>query len=136
MSKKTYPVDYKSLAEIGEFVAQAAKKTGFKGNELYKIETAVDEACSNIIEHAYHGGADEKIVINVKPLPDRITIQISDFGLPFDLNNANKPDVKASLDERENHGLGIYFIKEWMDLVDYKTRNGINTLTLVKFLKD
>jgi anti-sigma regulatory factor (Ser/Thr protein kinase) len=43
------------------------------------------------------------------------------------------PDLSVGLDERESHGLGLFFIYEWMDQVqyDYKPGEG-NILTMFK----
>jgi len=50
---KSFPGKYSSLERIGDFVRKIAKEAGFESLSVYSIEMAVDEACSNIIEHAY-----------------------------------------------------------------------------------
>lgn len=136
MKTLTFPGSYSSLVKIGEFVTQAAKSIGFNGFELYKIETAVDEACSNIIEHAYGQEDIGDIVISVTTDPESITIRLTDFGDPFDPKIVKQPNLEAELEDRDDHGLGIYMMKQWMDIVIFDTFEDKNVLTLVKHLKD
>jgi anti-sigma regulatory factor (Ser/Thr protein kinase) len=43
------------------------------------------------------------------------------------------PDLSTGLEERESHGLGMFFIREWMDKVEYENKAGVgNILTLLK----
>lgn len=136
MKTLTFPGSYSSLVKIGEFVTQAAKSIGFDGFELYKIETAVDEACSNIIEHAYGQENIGDIVVSVVTDLEKITITLTDFGEPFDPKYVKQPDLDADLEVREDHGLGIYMMKQWMDVVTFDINQEKNVLTLVKHLKD
>ena len=53
MTTVIFPGRYESLSEIRDFVVEIAKIAGFQDFDLYAVELAVDEACSNIIEHAY-----------------------------------------------------------------------------------
>ncbi len=53
MPTKIFPGEFSSLAEISDFIAENTKLAGFDEMGTYAIQLAVDEACSNIIEHAY-----------------------------------------------------------------------------------
>ena len=55
MKTVTVPGRYENLVKISSFVVQAAKEAGFDAAATYAVELAVDEACSNIIDHAYGG---------------------------------------------------------------------------------
>ncbi|HSM23518.1 MAG TPA: ATP-binding protein [Anaerolineaceae bacterium] len=136
MKTSTFPGIYSSLVEIGEFVIQAAKTLGFNDFELYKIETAVDEACSNIIEHAYGHENLGNIVVSVITDPKKITIRLTDFGDPFDPKYVKSPNLSSNLSDRDNHGLGIYMMKQWMDIVEFEAFSDRNILTLVKLVKE
>ncbi len=57
MTTKKFPANFQSLASISDFVVKSSEKAGFSPTDVYAIQTAVDEACSNIIDHAY-GGED------------------------------------------------------------------------------
>jgi serine/threonine-protein kinase RsbW len=136
METLTFPGNYSSLVKIGDFVTQAARSLGFDGFELYKIETAVDEACSNIIEHAYGQEDIGEIEVSVFTDPEKITITLTDFGLPFNPKNVKKPNLSSKLKDRDDHGLGIYMMKQWMDVVNFESQNEKNILTMVKLFKE
>lgn len=136
MKTLTFPGIYSSLIEIGEFVIQSAKTLEFNDFELYKIETAVDEACSNIIEHAYGHENLGNIVVSVITDPKKITIRLTDFGEPFDPKYVKEPNLSSNLSDRDNHGLGIYMMKQWMDIVEFESFSDRNILTLVKLVKE
>lgn len=136
MKTLTFPGSYSSLVKISEFVTQAAKQLDFSDFDLYKIETAVDEACSNIIEHAYGQENLGDIEISVKVNPENLTITLTDFGKPFDPKYVKEPNLSSNLADRDNHGLGIYMMKQWMDIVEFDSENDRNVLTLIKFVKE
>jgi serine/threonine-protein kinase RsbW len=133
MRKMSFPGRYESLAEIADFVKEAATEAGLSNFDIYAVETAVDEACSNIIEHGYQGEGIGDIEISVDITDKGLTIVLHDNGRPFDPEAVPDPDLDASLEERESHGLGLYFMRELMDEVHFAftTENG-NTLTMVK----
>ena len=54
-SPQAFPGRFSSLAKIGRLVRQAAKEAGLNDKSAYDVELAVDEACTNIIEHGYGG---------------------------------------------------------------------------------
>lgn len=136
MKTLTFPGSYSSLVKIGDFVTEAAKSIGFDGFELYKIETAVDEACSNIIEHAYGQENLGDIVVSVNTDLKKITITLTDFGIPFDPQYIKQPNLESDLQDRDDHGLGVYMMRQWMDVVIFDTLKDKNVLTLVKHIKD
>jgi len=126
------PGQFENLEKISNFVKKAARNAGFNDFLTYTIETAVDEACSNIIEHAYgdHSGGD--IEITILESVDRLTITLKDSGQPFNPNLVKTPYLGINIDDRQDHGLGIYMMRQWMDSVEYSSIDGFNVLTLIK----
>jgi anti-sigma regulatory factor (Ser/Thr protein kinase) len=102
---------------------------------LRKVELASEEALVNIIRHAYQELPGE-IEIEVRAFPhSHVEIVIQDRGPPFDpLEEDREVDRTSSLEEREEGGLGIIFIRKYMDDVRYQRRGDQNVLTLVKKL--
>lgn len=86
----------------------------------YQVQLAVDEACCNIIEHAYGAECDDPIEIRCDAGPEALTIQLHDHGKPFDPSRAANPDLKASLEERRIGGLGIFLMRQYMDKVEFR----------------
>ncbi len=131
--KRIFPARYDSLAAIDQFVAEAAERAGFDSCTVYQVQLAVDEACSNIIKHAY-GGEGRGVIECSRHVQDGdLIIVLRDYGQPFDPTSVPEPDIEADLEERAGGGLGLYFIRHMMDEVifDFESETG-NVLTLVK----
>lgn len=128
-----FPGRFKSLAGIRKFVKQAARKAGFMDSEIYAVELAVDEACSNIIEHAYGGEDKGEIECTCNNLDNGLEIIIRDNGSPFDPFSVPPPNFSVDLDDLKPRGAGLYLIRNLMDDVDYKFyKNKGNVLRMVK----
>ena len=98
------------------------------------LQLAVDEACSNLILHGYKDVEPGDVRLSVEHHGDRVQVQIEDSGRAFDPGLAAPPDVRASAQDRDLGGLGIFFINEMVDELSYERVDGINRLTLVKGL--
>ncbi len=125
------PARFENLALIGDFIAGVARRAGFDEKGVFNLQLACDEACTNVIEHAYGGGPGQ-IRIAVSVHPDRIQIEVHDTGRPFDPTAVRVPDLDAPLEERETGGLGLHFMRSIMDEVRFEFGEGGNRLTMVK----
>jgi serine/threonine-protein kinase RsbW len=133
MPTKTFPGRYTSLAEISEFVAQAAQEAGFESKEVYAVKLAVDEACTNIIEHGYGGEGKGKIECSYQVDPDALTIKLRDWGISFAPEDIPDPDFNVPLEDLEPRGAGLYFMRELMDEISFVFHESKgNLLVMVK----
>jgi anti-sigma regulatory factor (Ser/Thr protein kinase) len=117
----TVPARFDQLRRITEFVSSQAERAGFTQLELHRIELAVDEACSNIIQHAYAGQPGGLIRARVWFQPrQRIVITLIDTGQPFDPEDVPKHDPEAELDDMKVGGLGLFLMRQAMDEVRFE----------------
>lgn len=117
------PARFDQLRRVTEFVSRQAERAGFAHLELNRIELAVDEACSNIIQHAYAGQAAGLIRVRVQSeARRRIVITLVDTGRPFDPSDVPQHDPKAELDvdDMKVGGLGLYLMRQTMDDVKFE----------------
>lgn len=126
------------LSDVRAFVSGAAKEFGFNPDDVAKIELAVDEACTNIIKHAYRYDPAGRITIRVTfifdPAP-RFVVSIYDNGITFDSSKYTAPDMKEYFMQLRHGGLGILLMKKLMDKVEYKSsENDRNLIVLTKYL--
>ena len=134
MKTRIFPANYESLANIGRFVIAQAENAGFSPNDVYAIQTAVDEACSNIIDHAYGGEDRGEIKIMIKDFDNHLQITLIDHGEPFEPEDIPEPDITSPLEIRKERGLGIFFMRNLMDIVSFEfSQTEGNTLTLIKY---
>jgi len=132
MPTAIFPGRYDSLAAIAELVHQAAQEFGLDSCAAYAVETSVDEACSNIIEHSYRGENLGNIEISYDIRGNELIITLKDSGKKFRPKKISQPDLNAPLHRREDHGLGLYFMHQWMDDVQFDYLDGQNVLTMIK----
>lgn len=132
------PGRYDRIIEVCKFVVGGAERAGFDEDDLFKIELACDEACTNIIEHAY--GAENMGEIQVSwQFADRVfIITITDEAQPFSPQEVPEPNLHAGPNDIDNlkvGGLGIHFMRKLMDEVHFAVdKNGGNRLVMKKYL--
>lgn len=122
-----------NLEIIREFVVGIARRYGFKDDAIGEIELAVDEACANVIKHAYHYDDKRHIDITVETNTSKIAITISDQGSGFDPDHLESPEQR--LRKHARGGLGIALIRRVMDEVSFKINPGMrNEVRMVKYI--
>lgn len=97
----------------------------------YDVQLAVNEAVVNTIKHAYGNRPDGRVKVVFSLLPQRLQIDVYDWGEGFDLTTVSEPN----LEEPSESGYGLMIIKRLMDEVSYH-RDPVqgNRLHLVKYL--
>ncbi len=134
-----FPARYDVIASICEFVQAGAEAAGFGEDEQFRVQLACDEACTNIIEHAYGGENQGEIEVKVQATTGTLTIELHDNGQSFDpenqpeLNRPLKIKTEEDLERLQAGGLGLHFMRTIMDEVrfHFDVREG-NTLVMVK----
>ena len=131
------------LAYIRRLIGDLARKVGFPEDDVAKIEMAVDEACSNVVAHAYAPKKewrwkhrDPEIRLDVRAEDARLVIEIHDHGQRFDFSAYRPDEIEGRIKEMKPHGYGIFIMRKFMDEVQYSSNDKTgNTLRLVKYLK-
>lgn len=108
VGKRTIHIESRTerLVAVREFVSAAARECGFPDDEVSKIALAVDEACTNIIKHAYKFDPSKEITVTVKNKTGGLEIVITDSGIGFDPSRIQSPDMKEYLTHYRHGGLG------------------------------
>ncbi|MCK5739959.1 ATP-binding protein [bacterium] len=124
-----------NLAVIREFISRRAQQAGFDEDTTNKIELAVDEACANVVRHAYYSDKKEHplgVLIQIDTQKFRVTV--SDMGCGFDIDAIKPVNLKEYVLEHRTGGLGIHLMRTLMDEVNYDLKPGrLNRVTLVKY---
>jgi phosphoserine phosphatase RsbU/P len=118
------------LRLLRQVVGEAAGLSGFGADIAAQIVLAVDEACQNIIRHAYRGQPGGRIALTLYRCSDRFVVCLRDFGEPVDVRKVQP----RALDDIRRGGLGTHLIREVMDEVVFESppRDGGNLLRMVK----
>ena len=130
--KKTVGASTENLSDIRDFVGGHAHQFGFDDNIVADIRLAVDEACTNIIKHAYGNDPTENLEITIEIIDDKFMIYLVDRGEGFDVKTYQKPDLKKQIEQRKRGGMGVHLMLNLMDEVTYQVKNNMNVLCMCK----
>ena len=115
----TVASDLENLAQIAEFVTDAALRLGLDEKQAFEVQMATDEACANVVEHAYGPGGVGEILIRCEVEGGDFVVTICDHGRSFDPDQVPEPDLTCPLEGRQIGGLGLFFMRKLMDRVDF-----------------
>ena len=130
------PSSTENLALIREFVGSIAQQSGFDTSDVGKLELAIDEACANVIEHAYGHDTSKEVIIRATLDDETLRIDVEDTGRGFDPELIEEEKLEQLVNKRRSGGLGMRLMKTLMDEVHYEIEPGKkNELHMVKKLR-
>ena len=128
--------DTKYLIVVRDFVSRMIRQSRVTREDENKIILAVDEAVTNIIEHGYDQGVDGQIELEIESDPGQFKVVVRDSGRVFNPESVPNPDMKEHVKAGRKKGLGLFLMRQIMDEVRYRYKDGVqNELTLVKYTK-
>jgi serine/threonine-protein kinase RsbW len=127
-----------ALCLVRATLQRATEVVHFQDSDSRAIVRSVDEALANVIRHAYKGRGGLPIAVTCRRLwsatdaqtPRGLEILVTDSGVALD----PKKLQSRSLEEIRPGGLGLHFMKQSMDVVEFSRKNGKNLLRMVKYL--
>ena len=119
--------DAESVKTVAEFLDTTLEAWDIPMKVVSKLQIVADEIYSNIVRYSQAKNAKVTAVQNGTVL----SLRFEDDGKPYDPTTAAEPDITASAEEREIGGLGIFVVRNMMDSMDYKYKDGHNVLTLL-----
>ncbi len=133
MRTSTFPGRFESLVKISKFVARSVEAAGFDDPTAYCVLLAVEEACSNIINHGYGGEGKGDIKCSCEVTDDELIITLRDWSETSCPTSVPEPDFAVPLENLKLKGAGLVLINKIMDEVHFESApdNG-NVLVMVK----
>ena len=129
-----FPSDSKYLNMVHELTRLLAETTGFETAEAEKIALAVDEATTNVVQHAYGGEAGHEIEVHFDPEGDSLDIAIFHEGKPLESIPVPAFDLDELVAEHKTGGLGLRIMRQMMDKVEHtKAGTGKNMCVMVRY---
>ncbi|MGH1335940.1 MAG: ATP-binding protein [Aureispira sp.] len=117
---------------ITDFEAFAATHS-IPTNVMLKINIVLDELLSNIVKYSFPDGKEHVIDITLELFTTgKLTLCLTDEGVPFNPFSAPDPDLSMPLEQREIGGLGILIVKRLMDEYNYKRQANLNITSMKK----
>ena len=105
------PARADELKNIRSAVKTCAEQAGMGETCVQDVVMAVDEACQNVIRHAYGEGRSGDLLLEVDRDGDTLVFCLKDFAPPVDPTKVRPRD----LDDVRPGGLGTHLIQEVMD---------------------
>ena len=125
------------LVKVRAFVESSASECGIAQHVAQQIALAVDEACSNLVRHAFKLIAGTFMTIKVEAEKGVVVISIFDAATPFNPLQVQSPEMQDYFAQFRRGGLGVQIIKTVMDKIEYfpsSAKQPRNELRLTKNL--
>lgn len=117
-TEKLFELHFPSKAErlclVRALVKRSAELVGCCDELTDKLVIALNEACMNVIQHAYNFDDSGEIILEILNNENEIQFRLTDQAQPIDLEKVEPRD----LDDVRPGGLGVHFIREIMDHCD------------------
>lgn len=111
--------DREGLARCMALAEQACQHIRASEDDRYAVQLAVEEACTNIVDHAYAAAAPGPLRLEFWLSQHggqrQLTMLIQDEAPAFDPAQTQEPDLGASAEDRPIGGLGWFLIRQVMD---------------------
>jgi anti-sigma regulatory factor (Ser/Thr protein kinase) len=124
--------DLMELGRAREFVrgfCRTLPGTPLGEDQVAELELAVNEAASNVMKHAYHGRANQRIRLDIESRSDHIVVRLHHLGDPFHPLSAPAPAFYGF----HESGYDLYILSRSVDDVCYYLdERGENCVALVK----
>lgn len=128
------PNDIETIPLLNEFIDSVAEEMALDMSLTMSLNLAMEEAVVNVMDYAYPEGQQGNVEIEAMTDGEWLTFVISDSGVPFDPTTKEDADTTLSAEERPIGGLGIFLVRQLMDVIQYQRDGDKNVLTLRKKL--
>jgi anti-sigma regulatory factor (Ser/Thr protein kinase) len=129
-----FPSESRYLHMVHQLTKHLAESTGFAPTEAEKIALAVDEATTNVIQHAYAGEPGHEIEVHFDPEGESLDIVIFHGGKALASVPVPEFDLEKLVAERRTGGLGLTIMRETMDKVEHtQAGSGKNKCVMVRY---
>jgi anti-sigma regulatory factor (Ser/Thr protein kinase) len=126
------PADTRLLAATRKVLAVYLEEFGASPSVADDVILAIDEACTNVVRHAYPDGGDGNYTVCAEVGRERISIDVTDEGVGFDL--MARPAPRDTDPHMDSGGRGFEVMRRLMTTVEVEspTASGGTRLRLVR----
>ncbi len=119
------------LSHLADWVAALARDLDLTPRLAFRLELALTEAVTNVIEHGLTPAYAGTIAVTARQTPTALILTVADGGPPFDPLQTPVHVAPDSLDEAGIGGLGVHLLRRYADDCAYTYRDDRNELTLI-----
>jgi len=126
----TIPCHPRYLGVARLLVGGLGAQAGLSVDDVDDLKVAVSEAVTNVMDHAYGGGTEGRVLVRYRPAAGELAVEIEDTGAGFD--PARLPSGGPPKPGPEG-GLGLYLVRELTDSMKIESAPGSGTkITITK----
>ncbi len=117
------------VRDVTRFMAEGA---GFNRGAAEEIALAVDEAATNVIEHAYGGATDRVVELRYEDRGEDLRVDVVDNGATIDPKAMPRVDLDQYVSDGRKGGLGVHLMSKIMDSVTFRRSARRNVCCLIR----
>ena len=119
------------IARVAELVDSFGADNRLSNEVVIALNVSLDEILNNIISYAYADADRHDILVRLELRSGKVDVVVEDDGKPFDPLLAPAPDLTA---KDRLGGVGLHFVRNLMDELEYARCDGIDRLRMMKKL--
>jgi serine/threonine-protein kinase RsbW len=119
-----------AIAPVLDRVEALISDGGADEQVVFRFRLALDELITNVVMHGFPNGGTHLIGIALDVSAERVAVEVSDGGAPFDPLLVAEPVLDAAVEDRAIGGLGLHFVKQLIPELNYRRTKGLNILSL------
>lgn len=128
--KFVFTSEPEQLCEVRERIRRFLEPLPLEETERYLVLMGIDEACSNIIRHAYNNTPGKRIVVELRCRNGEFHCRLRDYGVPADPGEFRV----RQMNEGVAGGMGYHLMHRAFDAVDYQPQKRGTELLLKRRL--
>src|SRR5262249_16174814 len=133
MMARRFARSFGSLAAIFEFIRDYLASQGLDEHHACDLDLVVEELYTNMVK--YGGDTVADVAMELDWRAPTIIVRLRDFDVDaFDPRQAPEVDPNRPIEQRRSGGLGIHFVRQIADRIDYKQPDRRSTITVTKRL--
>ena len=124
--------DLSAITRSAEVIEDHGRARGWPTQWTANVNLSIDELISNLISYGYRNDEEHEILVTLTENDEALVVALEDDGVAFDpFTDAPEPDLESGVMERELTGLGVHFVRSFVDDAAYERRDGRNRSTLI-----
>ena len=126
------PANVEQLSALFDLLDTAAESAALPDERRGVVALVVEEAFVNLCRHAYRDREDGIVTVRLSAGAGELSVELRDTGPAFNpIEQAPRPKLDASLEERRPGGLGVELMRRMTDALHYRREGDENVLVMV-----
>lgn len=122
--------DISEVARVIDVIEAFGERNGVPAKKIFQLNLVLDELITNIVSYGFDGQGGSEIRLSVELRNGTIDAELVDNGKAFNPAEAALPELGEGIEDRQIGGLGLKFVRTYMDGLEYRREGGFNRLRL------